>query len=133
VVGPSRPALSEGGLARHDWTEAQLAVIRPFEGVAVRVVGYLVALKPQNRGSGESTNCHWTKSVQVDWHMALVKSIGDGEKESIVIETTPRVRQSHPKWTPPRLAPWVNSAPRSASPAGRCWTRSIATTSASTA
>jgi uncharacterized protein YraI len=94
---------------RSDWTDDQLAVIRRYEGVAVRVIGYLVALKPQTHGSGESTNCHWTKSVKVDWHMALVKSVGDGEKDSIVIETTPRVRQSHPKWTPTRLQPWVNT------------------------
>ena len=92
---------------RSQWTAAQLTV--PYEGIAVRVIGHLVALKPQNHGSGESTNCHWTKSAQVDWHMALVKAVGDGEKESIVIETTPRVRRSHAKWTPPRLGPWVNS------------------------
>src|SRR5712692_7002424 len=88
---------------RSDWRDDQLAVIRPYEGIAVRVIGYLVALKPQTGGSGESTNCHWTKSAQVDWHMALVKSVGDGEKNAIVIETTPRVRKSHPKWMPTRL------------------------------
>ena len=58
-------------------------MIQPFEGIAVRVIGHLVALKPQNHGSGESTNCHWTKSSQVDWHMALVKSVGDGEKDGV--------------------------------------------------
>ena len=94
---------------RSDWTAEQMAVIQPFEGIAVRVIGYLVALKPQTGGSGESTNCHWTKASQVDWHMALVKSVGDGEKDAIVVETTPRVRQAHPKWTPIRLPPWVNT------------------------
>src|SRR5216684_2016922 len=94
---------------RTDWRDDQLAVIRPYEGIAVRVIGYLVALKPQTNGSGESTNCHWTKASQVDWHMALAKSVGDGEKDAIVVETTPRVRQSHPKWTPIRLQPWVNT------------------------
>lgn len=105
----SLPYPSPAPKHRSQWTDAQLATIRPYEGIAVRVMGYLVALKPQNHGSGESTNCHWTKSAQVDWHMALVKSVGDGEKESVVVETTPRVRQSHPQWTPARLSPWVNS------------------------
>ncbi len=94
---------------RSDWRDDQLAVIRPYEGIAVRVIGYLVALKPQTNGSGESTNCHWTKASQVDWHMALVKSPGNGEKDAIVVETTPRVRQVHPKWTPIQLPPWVNT------------------------
>jgi hypothetical protein len=103
------PSPSPAPKHRSDWTDEQLAVIRPYEGIAVRVIGYLVALKPQTNGSGESTNCHWTKASQVDWHMALAKSVGDGEKDAIVVETTPRVRQSHPKWTPIRLQPWVNT------------------------
>ena len=94
---------------RQDWTEAQLAEIRPFEGVAITVVGYIVAIKPQNNGSGESTNCNWTHLSQVDWHMALTKNIGDGEKDAVVVETTPRIRKSHPKWTPTALVPWKNT------------------------
>jgi hypothetical protein len=93
---------------RHDWTDAQLEEIRPFEGVAVRVVGYLVAIKPQG-GSGETTNCHMTSAAATDWHVALVKNPGDGEEEAIVIETTPRVRRDHPKWTVGRLNDWLDS------------------------
>jgi len=37
---------------RKDWTSDQLANIAPYEGVAVRTVGYLVAYKPQSHGSG---------------------------------------------------------------------------------
>jgi hypothetical protein len=94
---------------RHDWTPAQLGEIERFEGVAVRLVGYLVALKPQTGGSGESTNCHWTRAREVDWHIALVGEIGQGEDESVVIETTPRVRRKHPHWTVPNLKPWVDA------------------------
>jgi len=50
-----------------------------------------------------------TKTSQVDWHIALVKDSGDGEKTSVVIETTPRIRKKHPKWTPTRLDPWLDS------------------------
>jgi hypothetical protein len=92
-----------------DWTPEQLAQIEPYQGVAVSVVGYLAALKPQDHGSGESTNCHFTNSEEVDWHMALVEKANDPESTSIVVETTPRVRNLHPTWTPPALAPWLNS------------------------
>ncbi len=72
-------------------------------------MGYFVAIKPQTGGSGESTNCHWTKGPQVDWHIALVKKPGQGEEDAVVVETTPRVRRSHPKWTIPRLDNWEHS------------------------
>jgi hypothetical protein len=91
------------------WTTDQLAVIEPYQGVAVSAVGYLAALKPQNHGGGESTNCHFTNSEEVDWHVALVEAAGDAEATSIVVETTPRVRKLHPTWTPGALAPWVKS------------------------
>jgi len=41
---------------RSNWMDAQLAEIEPFEGVAVSVVGYVVAVKRQSGGSGEATN-----------------------------------------------------------------------------
>ena len=90
---------------RQDWTAAQLAAIKPFEGVPITVEGYIVAIKPQTSGSGESTNCHWTQPTQVDWHIALTKNPGEGEKAAVVVKTTPRVRQSHPKWTTTALGP----------------------------
>jgi hypothetical protein len=96
--------------SRLNWPAESLAVIRRYEGVALTVVGWLVALKPQTGGSGEATNCSMTRSSEVDWHVALVEAQGQGEAESVVVETTPRVRVSHPKWTPGRLGPWVDSA-----------------------
>jgi hypothetical protein len=94
---------------RDKWSAGQLADIEPFEGIAVTVTGYLVAIKNQAGGSGEGTNCHFTQSPDVDWHMALVEKPGDGEKESVVVETTPRLRKVHPKWTIARLQPWLNT------------------------
>ncbi len=91
-----------------EWTTDQIAQIEPYQGISITVVGYLAAIKPQH-GSGESTNCHFTNSVEVDWHIPLVEKAGDAESTSIVVETTPRVRKLHPKWTPQALAPWVNS------------------------
>lgn len=91
------------------WTQQQLAAIKPYEGIPVTVVGYLTAIKVEDRGSGESTNCHFTNPEEVDWHMPLVEHAGDNEATSIVVETTPRVRQTHTKWTPANLASWVAS------------------------
>ncbi len=92
-----------------NWTAAELAQIQPFEGVPVSVVGFLIKIKVEDGGSGESTNCHFANPDEVDWHVPFAEHPGDGEDTSVVIETTPRVRQSHPKWTPANLAPWVNS------------------------
>lgn len=75
---------------RSKWTAEQLAAIAPYEGVAVSVEGYIVAVKKQFGGGGEETNCHFNKPAFVDTHMALVEHLGDGEKEAIVVEPTPR-------------------------------------------
>jgi uncharacterized protein YgiM (DUF1202 family) len=81
---------------RISWSPAQLDEIKPDEGVAISIVGYLAAVKKEK---AESTNCGWTKADEVDWHLALVKDAGDGEPEAIVVEVTPRIRVSHPGWT----------------------------------
>jgi hypothetical protein len=93
-----------------NWSSQQLAEIQPYESVAVSVVGYLTAIKVEDRGTGETTNCHLTNPTEVDWHMPLVEHAGDPEASAVVVETTPRVRQMHAKWTPNALAAWVNSA-----------------------
>lgn len=97
------------GRSLAEWTEPQLSQIRPYAGAPVTTVGFLVKIKVEDRGSGESTNCHFLSSEEVDWHMPLAEHSGDPEKTTIVVETTPRVRKSHPKWTTTNLAPWVNS------------------------
>ena len=94
---------------RKNWTADQLAEIKPYEGIAVRTVGYIVAYKPQNRGSGEGTNCHFTAASETDTHMALVQGEGDAEKTSVVIEFTPRFLKGHPNWNKQKLSDWINS------------------------
>jgi hypothetical protein len=92
---------------RADWSPAALAALEPFEGTALTVTGYIVnRVKVEGK---ESTNCGWTKPTEVDWHIPLVKSAKDPEGTAVVVETTPRVRQSHPKWTPEALQPFANS------------------------
>jgi len=97
------------GRSLDQWTPQQVAEIKPYEGVPVSVTGYLLAIKVEDRGSGESTNCHFVNPEEVDWHMPFAEHPGDGEDTAIVVETTPRLRKLHPKWTTANLAPWVNS------------------------
>lgn len=103
------PYPATGASSRLAWPAESLARVRRFEGVPVRVVGYLVAIKPQTGGSGETTNCHLTRAAEVDWHLAIVPTAGQGEADALVIETTPRLRLEHPQWTKGRLDPWVDA------------------------
>ncbi len=91
------------------WTPQEIAQIQPFNGVPVSVIGYIIKIKVESGGSGESTNCHFSNPEEVDWHVPLGENAGDSEASSIIVETTPRVRKSHPNWTPAKLAPWVGS------------------------
>lgn len=91
---------------RLTWPAESLAIITQFEGAAVQVVGYLVAIKPQG---AEATNCDLGRASESDRHVALVESEGEGEKEAIVVETTPRIRINRPKWTVGRLNDWLDS------------------------
>ena len=99
----------KAGRSLDQWTAQQLFLIQPYEGIPVTVVGYLDAIKVEDSGSGESTNCHFSNAEEVDWHMPLVEHSLDQEATSIVVETTPRVRQTHPKWISGNLAAWVKS------------------------
>lgn len=94
---------------RKNWTAVQIGEIAPFEGVALRTTGYLVAFKPQSGGSGEGTNCHFSAAADTDTHLALVQDVGDAEKTSVVIEFTPRFLKAHPNWSKAKLSPWLNS------------------------
>jgi hypothetical protein len=95
---------------RSQWPPESLAVVQRYEGVSIQLAGYLVALKPQTSGSGESTNCHMKNAAEVDWHVAIVGQAGEGEAVSVVVEPTPRIRVDHPKWTAARLKPWLDSS-----------------------
>ncbi|MFY9528801.1 MAG: hypothetical protein WBC04_24605 [Candidatus Acidiferrales bacterium] len=100
------PYPSPAPTKRVNWSSQQLGEIKPYEGVAVSVVGYIAAVKVEGK---ESTNCGWTKSSEVDWHIPLVGQAGQGEPDAVVVETTPRIRVSHPNWTVAALAPYKGS------------------------
>ena len=114
---------TDASTQRSGWTSAQLAAVAPYEGVALTVTGYLVALKPQAAKS-ESCNCGWTGADETDWHMALTAHPGEQEKDAMVIETTPRIRVNHPNWTTTNLQPWVKSTDPIRVSGWLMWTRS---------
>jgi hypothetical protein len=90
------------------WTPSRLAVLAKYEGTPISVEAFLSGIKeqiPENdpttglRKKGEATNCQENTSPRVDWHMYLTKGPNQSHHFSIVVETTPRVRPSHPGWT----------------------------------
>jgi hypothetical protein len=93
--------------SRLDWPPESLAVVLRMEGPPVQVVGYLVAVKTEG---SETTNCFMTRVSETDWHMAITVEVGQGEEESVVVETTPRIRINHAKWTRGRLTPWIDGS-----------------------
>lgn len=93
--------------SRLQWLPPARDSLAQFEGAAVRVTGFLAGVKVESGGGGETANCHLADSAHVDWHMWLVGRPGDPKAAAVVVETTPRVRRAHPRWTPARLAPAV--------------------------
>jgi hypothetical protein len=96
--------------SRANWTAAQLAEIKPFEGVAVRTTGFLThKTNVEDTGSGESTNCHFHADDDVDWHIYLQENPTDTMETAVIVETTPRIRKLH-HWDPTVLDKWVSSS-----------------------
>lgn len=93
---------------RINWSPEHLQEIARFEGIAVRTVGYIVAVKPQN-GHGEGTNCGFKLASETDTHIALVGEQGDAEKNSVVIEFTPRFLKAHPHWNKTMLSKYTDT------------------------
>ena len=102
------------------------------EGDQVRVVGYLLAVKPEL--GGESCNCYLRTVPETDNHLVLVtkatvdkfplpahanaatlKSVfGKREPESVTAEYTPRVRLDHPNFTNAKTQPLINKTAQGA-------------------
>jgi len=92
--------------SRAQWTSAQRASIQRYEGVPVRIIGYLAGVRVENAQAsphGESSNCNLTDDADVDWHVWLVATPSAAKAKSVVVETTPRVRKHHPSWSSAKL------------------------------
>jgi hypothetical protein len=81
---------------RDTWSATNTAIVKHNEGAALAVEGYLADAK---ESGPESCNCHGADHRFRDWHIWLTKSPGQDRTGSIVVETTPRVRDKHPAWT----------------------------------
>ncbi len=82
---------------RFDWTTADRTRTADYEGAAISVTGFLVAVEPK---TGEACNCENASPDWVDWHIWLVETKAEAaaknKKNAIVVETTPRVRKEFP-------------------------------------
>ena len=58
-----------------------------FQGAPVSVVGFLShKINVENKGSGESTNCHLLGGNEVDWHIYLTKTAARPISEAIIVD-----------------------------------------------
>lgn len=109
--GKGNPA-KQGPVNRRDWLTEHFAVTNPFEGIPIRVEGYLIVIRDQDTakpGKGEGTNCGFATLGNIDAHIALVKQPNDPESTAVVVEWTPRFTQIHPNWTKKKLLPWTKT------------------------
>lgn len=105
-----------GRRARAEWSTADSMAIGKREGLPVAVEGYFVGAKQEGP---EATNCHGADRTFRDWHIWLAAVPGKDRRQSIVVETTPAVRATHPEWsltairrlvrdsTPVRVSGWL--------------------------
>lgn len=80
---------------RARWSASDAEAVARYEGIPVAVEGYLAASKLEGP---ESPNCHGADNEFRDFHIWLTKMAGEDRKGSIVVETTPPVREKHPNW-----------------------------------
>lgn len=105
-------AYPAGPAQRSKWTKEQLAQIQPYEGIAIRTVGYLAhKAKVEDGGTGESCNCKFLEADDVDWHMYLANSpTVSSLANAVIVETTPRIRKER-KWDFSVLERYVGKGP----------------------
>lgn len=79
---------------RYLWKTDDSTRTADYEGAAVSVTGYLVAVEPK---TGEACNCEKSTPDWVDWHIWIVETKIEADsmkkKNAIVVESTPRVRK----------------------------------------
>ncbi|HZU36747.1 MAG TPA: hypothetical protein VFA18_12590 [Gemmataceae bacterium] len=105
VAGLSYPD-TIGRKRRADWTPAETEAIAQWEGIPIAVQGYLAGVRQEGK---EACNCEHTEADQVDYHLWLTAEPGQGKRDSIVVEMTPRVRARHPGWRVPQVQALVDN------------------------
>jgi hypothetical protein len=85
---PWPKAVTRKALPMDHWSRAERHKAFRYEGMAARLVGYLVAF--DRLGPPESCNCGGKAGH--DWHLWIGKSYKSSRAASIITEATPRVR-----------------------------------------
>lgn len=86
-------------VARDNWSSDDTATVAQYEGVPVRMVGWIYGSRHEGP---ESTNCHST--VYRDFHVWVVPDSGDDRTQAVVSEVTPRVQAERSGWDSNTLA-----------------------------
>lgn len=81
---------------RAEWSRADSVAVARREGLPIAIEGYFVGAKQEGP---EATNCHGADRTFRDWHIWLAMEPGKDRRRSIVVETTPAVRVTHPEWS----------------------------------
>jgi hypothetical protein len=77
------------------WASSDSNEIARYEGTPLAIDGYLADAREEGP---ESPNCHGASQEFRDFHIWLMKSPEDDRSSSIVVEMTPPIRATHPKW-----------------------------------
>jgi len=81
---------------RNQWTSGETREVARYEGAAVTVEGYLSGYRLE---VPEPPNCYRAEASARDFHLWLADKPHRRERQSIVVEVTPRVRALHSAWT----------------------------------
>ena len=82
-------------LEMKDWSDSNLAFIKQYQGIPVRVEGYIQSVR---EGLPDPANCNQTKSSSLDWQISFTQNPKDDRSQAVIVEVTPRVRLFH-TWT----------------------------------
>lgn len=77
------------------WPDSSRKYIAQYAGTPITVEGYIGGLR---EGQPDSSNCNWTSSGYLDWHLTFTKNPRDERSQSVLAEVTPRIRMRH-IWT----------------------------------
>jgi hypothetical protein len=94
---------------RASWSDEDRKSVALHEGIPIRLEGYLAGVKEEGK---ESPNCHVEGHAFRDFHLWLVPGPDDDRSKSVVVEVTPRVRETHPNWTLNRIRSIVRNHDR---------------------
>lgn len=90
---------------RSTWPKETRDALARWEGIPVQIEGFLALTERSGRFYGgwpmgpELCYCQALGAQFYDYHLWIVKRVGDKKSKSIVVEMTPRVRNYKPGWT----------------------------------